>query len=64
MMFITPYQQAVLAQSVERKALNLVVGGSSPPVGDHNLFELFEMSFFFKLSIHYITLKEKKSSAC
>eukprot|EP00981_Chlorochromonas_danica_P013319 scaffold6125_cov262-Ochromonas_danica.AAC.11 len=24
--------QAVLAQSVERKALNLVVGGSSPPV--------------------------------
>eukprot|EP00981_Chlorochromonas_danica_P001568 scaffold341_cov154-Ochromonas_danica.AAC.12 len=26
--------RAVLAQSVERKALNLVVGGSSPPVGD------------------------------
>ena len=26
--------QARLAQSVERQALNLVVGGSSPPVGD------------------------------
>ena len=27
-------KQARLAQSVERQALNLVVGGSSPPVGD------------------------------
>ena len=27
-------EQARLAQSVERQALNLVVGGSSPPVGD------------------------------
>ncbi len=27
-------RSARLAQSVERKALNLVVGGSSPPVGD------------------------------
>ena len=26
-------EQARLAQSVERQALNLVVGGSSPPVG-------------------------------
>ena len=26
-------KQARLAQSVERQALNLVVGGSSPPVG-------------------------------
>ena len=33
-------KQARLAQSVERQALNLVVGGSSPPVGD---------SFFFFL---------------
>ena len=32
-------KHAVLAQSVERKALNLVVGGSSPPVG----------AFFFAL---------------
>ena len=31
---------ARLAQSVERQALNLVVGGSSPPVGD--LFFFFE----------------------
>ena len=32
--------QARLAQSVERQALNLVVGGSSPPVGDLLLFSL------------------------
>ena len=32
--------QARLAQSVERQALNLVVGGSSPPVGD--LFYSFQ----------------------
>ena len=36
--------QARLAQSVERQALNLVVGGSSPPVGDSIFiaFRLFE----------------------
>ena len=34
--------QARLAQSVERQALNLVVGGSSPPVGAS-----FLCSFFF-----------------
>ena len=32
------YSIARLAQSVERQALNLVVGGSSPPVGAFLLF--------------------------
>ncbi len=32
-------QEADLAQSVERKALNLVVVGSSPTVGDSFLFQ-------------------------
>ena len=36
-------KQARLAQSVERQALNLVVGGSSPPVGDS--FFLFLIGF-------------------
>ena len=38
------HEQARLAQSVERQALNLVVGGSSPPVGDSIFiaFRLFE----------------------
>ncbi len=31
---------ADLAQSVERKALNLVVVGSSPTVGDHSFTQL------------------------
>ena len=35
-------EKARLAQSVERLTLNQVVGGSSPPVGDHILF--FETS--------------------
>ena len=43
-------KQARLAQSVERQALNLVVGGSSPPVGD---------SFF---SLHSPPLFERPSS--
>jgi hypothetical protein len=34
-------EKARLAQSVERLTLNQVVGGSSPPVGDHIL--LFEL---------------------
>ena len=33
--------KARLAQSVERQALNLVVGGSSPPVGDFLFLNLF-----------------------
>ena len=41
-------KQARLAQSVERQALNLVVGGSSPPVGDSFFFFLG-----FLLSISY-----------
>ena len=40
--------QARLAQSVERKALNLVVVGSSPTVGDHFLF-IFCSSLRFQL---------------
>lgn len=39
---------AVLAQSVERKAFNLVVGGSSPPVGVYFFF------IFIALNIHII----------
>ena len=35
-------KQARLAQSVERQALNLVVGGSSPPVGDSFFPFLFQ----------------------
>ena len=35
-------EQARLAQSVERQALNLVVGGSSPPVGDYLFLLLFD----------------------
>ena len=38
-------KQARLAQSVERQALNLVVGGSSPPVGDS--FFSFSLPFLF-----------------
>ena len=34
-------KHARLAQSVERQALNLVVGGSSPPVGDSFFHSLF-----------------------
>ena len=34
------YKQARLAQSVERQALNLVVEGSSPSVGDSFLISL------------------------
>ena len=41
------YSIARLAQSVERQALNLVVGGSSPPVGD--LFLFISFSFFFHI---------------
>ena len=37
--------QARLAQSVERQALNLVVGGSSPPVGDSFCLHLYWLSF-------------------
>ncbi len=37
--------EAELAQSVERKTLNLVVGGSSPPFGARNNFNFaFVMS--------------------
>ena len=39
--------QARLAQSVERKALNLVVVGSSPTVGVHAFFNLLP-SFLIK----------------
>ena len=52
-------QQARLAQSVERQALNLVVGGSSPPVGD-SFITHFQTFFFhsllFLLYFHYFTL--------
>ena len=41
-------KQARLAQSVERQALNLVVGGSSPPVGDSFFF--FLLGFLLSLS--------------
>ena len=42
------YKQARLAQSVERQALNLVVGGSSPPVGDSFFsFGIHSFSFFW-----------------
>ena len=51
-------RQARLAQSVERQALNLVVGGSSPPVGDSfdshlfihpkTLFSAVEQCFYLK----------------
>ena len=39
-------QQARLAQSVERKALNLVVVGSSPTVGELCFFIIFSSLFF------------------
>ncbi len=35
-------ESAGLAQSVERKALNLVVGGSSPPAGARFLLHTFK----------------------
>ena len=46
--------QARLAQSVERKALNLVVVGSNPTVGDSSIFIFSEkpflnQNFFLKL---------------
>ena len=41
-------KQARLAQSVERQALNLVVGGSSPPVGDS--FFSFSLPFLFPIT--------------
>ena len=41
-------KQARLAQSVERQALNLVVGGSSPPVGGSFFF--FLLGFLLSLS--------------
>ena len=41
-------KQARLAQSVERQALNLVVGGSSPPVGDS--FFSFSLSLLFSIT--------------
>ena len=40
--------QARLAQLVERKALNLVVVGSSPTVGDHFFFL---RAFLFELEM-------------
>ena len=40
-------QEARLAQLVERKALNLVVVGSSPTVGDCFLFYIFTGCKFF-----------------
>ena len=53
--------QARLAQSVERQALNLVVGGSSPPVGDSfdsylfihpkTLFSAVEQCFLFESTV-------------
>jgi hypothetical protein len=43
------YQNARLAQSVERKTLNLVVVGSSPTVGDHFFFPFFSLFFPFLL---------------
>ena len=43
--------QARLAQSVERQALNLVVGGSSPPVGD----SLFFLALSLFLHNHLLT---------
>ena len=51
--------QARLAQSVERQALNLVVGGSSPPVGaflflfsSFIFYSYFFYFFFFFLSFY------------
>ena len=44
--------QARLAQSVERQALNLVVGGSSPPVGA-SFCVLFLSIFSFHVSLYY-----------
>ena len=41
------HHQARLAQSVERQALNLVVGGSSPPVGDS--FFLYDSQTVFRM---------------
>ena len=43
-------KQARLAQSVERQALNLVVGGSSPPVGDSFFFFLGFLSLSYWVS--------------
>ena len=46
--------QARLAQSVERQALNLVVGGSSPPVGaSFCVLFLFLSIFSFHVSLYY-----------
>ena len=54
-------EQARLAQSVERQALNLVVGGSSPPVGasfdshlfihPKTLFSAVEQCFLFESTV-------------
>ena len=48
------YSIARLAQSVERQALNLVVGGSSPPVGAS--FHFFISLFFSFLILYFIYL--------
>ena len=41
-------EKARLAQSVERLTLNQVVGGSSPPVGDHFLILILECKHLMK----------------
>ena len=50
-------KQARLAQSVERQALNLVVGGSSPPVGD-SFFHFFFNSKDTGISINALRVKQ------
>ena len=49
---------ARLAQSVERQALNLVVGGSSPPVGAF----LFILLFFFFCILWFLIRFETKQA--
>ena len=49
---------ARLAQSVERQALNLVVGGSSPPVGAF----LFILLFFFCILWFLIRFETKQAN--
>ena len=52
--------QARLAQSVERQALNLVVGGSSPPVGDLLLFLRRFVTLLFSFDIALTPLIQQR----
>ena len=52
-------EAARLAQSVERKTLNLVVVGSSPTVGDYFLirFGFVNLIFCFLVSLNHFSMK-------